>query len=130
MAMQAPARRLTTHQQAVLIQVLLAFPEQRVEIQTSSSATDAAGYAQNFLAIFKACRWNVDPDAPRSVSGDESVESPGLAIVVREDHRVPAGAKALRDALRIYHVEVGTVCEPDRKIDPGAFILRIGTGPQ
>ena len=127
MAMQAPARRLTTHQQAVLIQVLLAFPEQRVEIQTSSSATDAVGYAQNFLAIFKACRWNVDPDAPRSVSG---VESPGLAIVVREDHRVPAGAEALRDALRIYHVEVGTVCEPDGSIDPGAFILRIGTDPQ
>jgi hypothetical protein len=127
MAMQAPARRLTTHQQAVLIQVLLAFPEQRVGIQTSSSATDAGGYAENFLAIFKACGWNVDPDSPGSVSGAESA---GLAIVVREDHRVPAGAEALRDALRIYHVEVGTVCEPDGGIDPGAFILRIGTDPQ
>ena len=49
MAMQAPARKLTTHQQAVLIQVLLAFPEQRVAIQTSPSAGDAAAYAQNFL---------------------------------------------------------------------------------
>jgi len=127
MAVQAPARRLTTHQQAVLIQVLLAFPEQHVGIQTSSSATDAGGYAQNFLAIFKACGWNIDPDAPRSVAG---VESPGLAIVVQEDHRLPAGAEALRDALRIYHVEVGTVCEPNGKIDPGAFILRIGTDPQ
>jgi len=127
MAMQAPARRLTTHQQAVLIQVLLAFPEQRVEIQTSSSATDAASYAQNFLAIFKACGWSVDSDAPRTVA---SMESPGLAIVVREDHRMPAGAEALRDALRIYHVEVGTVCEPDANADSGGFILRIGTDPQ
>jgi hypothetical protein len=127
MAMQAPARSPTTHQQAVLIQVLLAFPEQRVGIQTSSSAADAAGYAQNFLAIFKACGWDVDPDAPRSISG---VESPPLALVVREDHCLPAGAEALRDALRIYRVEVGTVCEPDGKIDPGAFILRIGTNPQ
>ena len=127
MAMQAPVRRLTTHQQAVLIQVLLAFPEQRVGIQTLSSETDAGGYARNFLAIFKACGWNVDQDAPQSVSG---VESPGLAIVVREDHRVPAGAEALRDALQIYHLDVATVCEPDGKIDPGAFILRIGADPQ
>jgi hypothetical protein len=127
MAMQAPARKLTTHQQAVLIQVLLAFPEQRVGIQISPSAGDAAAYAQNFLAIFKACGWNVDQDVPGTVSG---ADTPGLAIVVREDHHVPASAEALRDALRIYHVEVGTVCEPASKIDPGAFVLRIGTHPQ
>jgi hypothetical protein len=127
MAMQAPARKLTTHQQAVLIQVLLAFPEQRVGIQTSSAAGDAVAYAQNFLAIFKACGWNVDQDAPGTVSG---IETLGLAIVVQEDHCLPAGAEALRDALRIYQVEVGTVCEPASKIDPGAFVLRIGTHPQ
>ena len=127
MAMHAPARRLTTHQQAVLIQVLLAFPEQRVGIQTSSSATDAGGYAENFLAIFKACGWNIDSGAAHSISG---VESPGLAIVVRDDHRLPPGAEALRDALRIYQVEVGTVCEPESKIDAGAFILRVGADPQ
>ncbi|HXT77145.1 MAG TPA: hypothetical protein VN780_12705 [Candidatus Eisenbacteria bacterium] len=127
MAMQAPARKLTTHQQAVLIQVLLAFPEQRVAIQTSPSAGDAAAYAQNFLAIFKACGWNVDPDAQGTVSG---VETPGLAIVVQEDHHLPASAEALRDALRIYQMEVGTVCEPASTIDPGAFVLRIGAQPQ
>ena len=127
MAMQAPARKLTTHQQAVLIQVLLAFPEQRVAIQTSPSAGDAAAYAQNFLAIFKACGWNVDPDAQGTVSG---VETPGLAIVVQEDHHLPASAEALRDALRIYQMEVGTVCEPASPIDPGAFVLRIGAQPQ
>lgn len=127
MAMQAPARKLTTHQQAVLIQVLLAFPEQRVGIQTSPSAGDAAAYARNFLAIFKACGWNVDQDAQGTVSG---VDTPGLAIVVQEDHHLPASAEALRDALRIYQVEVGTVCEPASPIDPGAFVLRIGTQPQ
>src|SRR3954452_10981916 len=108
MAMQAPARRLTTHQQAVLVQVLLAVPEQRVGLEAASLSADAAGYAQNFLAIFKACGWNVDEDAPRSLSG---VEAPGLAIVVGKDQRLPPGAEALRDALRIYQVEVETVSE-------------------
>jgi hypothetical protein len=123
MATQAPSRKLTTHQQAVLIQVLLAFPEQRVAIQASPTASDAAAYAQNFLAIFKACGWNVDDGGPTHVSGGETH---GLAIVVSEDHRWPPGAEALRDALRIYQIEVGMACEPTANIGPGAFVLRIG----
>jgi len=126
MATQAPTRKLTTHQQAVLIQVLLAFPEQRVEIQTSPAAGDAPAYAQNFLAIFKACGWNVDEGGPARLSG---AETQGLVIVVSEDHHLPAGAEALRDALRIYQVEVGTACEPAANIGRGAFVFRIGTHP-
>ena len=124
MSTQASARKLTTHQQAVLIQVLLAFPEQRVAIQSSPAAGDAAAYAQNFLAIFKACGWNVEDKGSTPVAG---AESHGLAIVVSEDHRLPPGAEALRDALRIYQIEVGTAREPAAKIGPGAFVLRIGT---
>jgi hypothetical protein len=127
MATQTPARKLTTHQQAVLIQVLLAFPEQRVEVQTSTSSGDAPGYAQNFLAIFKACGWNVDDGGVASVSG---VETHGLVIVVSEDHRLPAGAEALRDALRIYQVEAGIVCDPSANIGPGSFVFRIGAHPR
>jgi hypothetical protein len=127
MAMQAPARRLTTHQQAVLVQVLLAFPEQRVGIEAASSSADAAGYAQNFLAIFKACGWNVDEDAPRTLS---EIQTAALAIVVGKNQRLPPGAEALRDALRIYQVEVEIVREAGAKIDAGEFILRIGSDPQ
>jgi|SRR3954447_4132567 hypothetical protein len=126
MAMQAPARRLTTHQQAVLVQVLLAFPEQRVGIEAASSSADAA-YAQNFLAIFKACGWNVDEDAPRTLS---EIQTAALAIVVGKNQRLPPGAEALRDALRIYQVEVEIVREAGAKIDAGEFILRIGSDPQ
>jgi len=126
MAMQAPARRLTTHQQAVLVQVLLAFPEQRVGIEAALSSADAA-YAQNFLAIFKACGWNVDEDAPRTLS---EIQTAALAIVVGKNQRLPPGAEALRDALRIYQVEVGIVREAGAKIDAGEFILRIGSDPQ
>ena len=124
MATEAPARKLTTHQQAVLIHVLLAFPEQRVAIHASPAASDAAAYAQNFRAIFNACGWNVDDKGSAHVSG---AETQGLAIVVSEDHRLPPGAEALRDALRIYQVEVGTECEPAANIGAGAFVLRIGT---
>jgi hypothetical protein len=127
MDMQAPARKLTTHQQAVLIQVLLAFPEQRVAIQTSPSDGDAAAYAQNFMAIFKACGWNVEDTGCAPVDGARSHE---LAIVVGENHGMPPGAEALRDALRIYQIEVGTACEPAAKISSGAFVLRIGTNPE
>jgi len=127
MATQAPARKLTTHQQAVLIQVLLAFPEQRVGIQTSPADGDAVAYAQNFLAIFKACGWNVEEKGPTPVDG---AEPQGLVIVVSEDHRLPAAADALRDALRIYQIDANTVREPDAKIPPGAFVFRIGSHPQ
>jgi hypothetical protein len=103
--------KLTTHQQAVLIQVLLAFPGQRVGIQTSPSAVDAAAYAQNFLAIFKACGWNVDQRVRREQF--PGWMTPGLTIVVLEDHhlrRQRGGA-----ARRLADLSGGrseTVCEP------------------
>ena len=58
MEAQAPSRKLTTHQQAVLIQVLLAFPEQRVGVEHCDWA-DAPSYARDFLTIFNAVRWDV-----------------------------------------------------------------------
>src|SRR5260370_29547788 len=42
--MQPIPRKLSTHQQAVLIQVLLAFPEQEVGVYYCASASDALGY--------------------------------------------------------------------------------------
>ena len=39
------------HQKAVLIQVLLAFPEQRVTVQYSDAAGDALAYAEDFLTF-------------------------------------------------------------------------------
>ena len=44
-----PSRRLTTHQQAVLIQVLLTFPDEPVGVCYWSGTTGARKYAEDFL---------------------------------------------------------------------------------
>jgi hypothetical protein len=117
-------RRLTTHQQAVLIQVLLTFPDQQVDVCFSPSDSDALAYAQDFLTIFKALGWRV--------TGPESADLPegrtaSLAVVTREEGSLPACAEALRDALRIYGIEVKTLCSSSREIAFGSFVLAVGS---
>jgi len=59
MAQEQHGRKLTTHQKAVLIQVLRTFPDERVEIRYAPEADDALWYEQDFLSIFKAIGWDV-----------------------------------------------------------------------
>jgi hypothetical protein len=99
-AERAP-RRLTTHQKAVLIQVLLAFPNETVAVRYSPSASDALNYADDFSTIFKTVNWTVVPAEP---AADLPDSYSGLTIVVREE-KLPPSAEALRDALRIYGIE-------------------------
>ncbi len=120
-------RRLTTHQKAVLIQVLLSFPDQRVGVSYCASASDALDYAQDFLTIFKVIGWEVNEGAPaETVVG----RSTALAFVVAELDGLPPGAEALRDALRIYGIEVVTICDPTCNINSGGFVLSIGSDPE
>ena len=121
--MQPTPRKLTTHQKAVLIQVLLAFPEQQVRVCYHPSARDALRYASDFLTIFKVIGWKVDEGAP---SGTLSGHSPGVSLVVSEQGKLPPSAEALRDALRIYDIEVATFCDPACNMESGSFILAIG----
>lgn len=122
--MQPTPRKLTTHQQAVLIQVLLAFPAQQVEVCFSPSASDAPAYAQDFLAIFKAIGWKVTGPKSADLPGGQTA---GLALVVSEEGGVPASAEALRDALRVYRIEVQTICNSGRDIATGSFVLAVGS---
>ena len=122
-AMQPTPRRLTTHQQAVLIQVLLAFPDQQVGVYYYPSASDALGYAQDFLTVFNVIGWKVNDGAP---SESLNAQSTGLAFVVRAQGSLPHSAEALRDALRIYGIEVTTFCDPTCTMRSGGFILAIG----
>jgi hypothetical protein len=125
LAMEAGARRLSTHQKAVLIQVLLTLPEQRVEVCYSPAASDALDYARDFLTIFKVIGWEVEQDAP---SANGTVVEKGLAVVASTADALPPGAEAFRDALRIYGVEVATICDPRCGMRPGGFILAVGAG--
>jgi hypothetical protein len=99
------ARKLTTHQKAVLIQVLRIFPNESVEIRYAPDADDALSYAQDFMAVFKAIGWEVT--GPKA---DGSENRPPLALLVR-DAKLPACVEALRDALRIYEIAVETQCQ-------------------
>jgi hypothetical protein len=121
--MQTIPRKLTTHQKAVLIQVLLAFPEQEVGVCYSASASDALGYAQDFLTIFKVIGWKVNEGAPSENLSDEFT---GLAFVATGRDSLPPVAEALRDALRIYEIEVATFCDPTCNMRSGGFILSVG----
>jgi hypothetical protein len=112
-------RKLTLHQQAVLIHVLLVFPDQHVDICFDPSGCDARAYALNFLTIFKAIGWTVDAPSARTVG-------PALAFVVTGQGTLPPSAEALRDALRIYEIEVATLCDTACESTSADFVLAIG----
>ncbi|MGA8144887.1 MAG: hypothetical protein WB987_13450 [Candidatus Acidiferrales bacterium] len=123
MAQESNARRLTTHQKAVLIQVLRAFPNERVEILCSAAAEDGMSYAKDFITIFKAIGWDV--------SGPKTAEplvngSGGLALVGSDGSEMPACAEALRDALRIYGIEVETRRGTGGALGRRGFTLWVG----
>jgi hypothetical protein len=117
-------RKLTTHQKAVLIQVLRTFPDERVSIRYSPSAADGHAYAQDFLSVFRAIGWEVDdPEGADEPTGTP----PGLALIVNQAG-LPPCAEALRDALRIYGIEVETRCAGSGNLKIRRFVLRIGPG--
>lgn len=123
--MQSTPRKLTTHQKAVLIQVLLAFPDQQVGVYYSPTATDALAYAQDFLTIFKTIGWTVNDAEPAEIVTGQSAD---LALMVGRGGSLPPSAEALRDTLRIYGIEVETLSDSARSIASGSFVLAIGSG--
>jgi hypothetical protein len=116
-------RKLTTHQKAVLIQVLRVFPDQHVSLTYYPAANDALSYARDFLSIFKAIGWEVSDPEFNMIRRESSA---GLALVSGREGCLPPCAEALRDALRIYGIEVETFVDTTSEITPGSFILNIG----
>jgi hypothetical protein len=116
-------RKLTLHQQAVLIQVLLTFPDQHVDVRYDPGSGDALSYAREFLTIFKVIGWKVNDGAPSEILADKFN---GLTLVISEPGSLPPSAEALRDVLRIYDIDVATFCDPTRTMAPGGFALAVG----
>lgn len=123
-AAERSPRRLSTHQKAVLVQVLLAFPDQTVALRYLPSASDALCYADDFLTIFRAINWTVTPAEPAE---DLPYSSSGLSIVVPDE--LPPSAEALRDALRIYGTEAQFVKDPSNLCGPNGFALAVTRRP-
>ncbi len=114
-------RKLTTHQQAVLIQVLLPFPDEPVAVLYAPAAEDARGYAEDFLTIFKAINWAV---SDLEVSDHLPVAPGQLAIMVKKGE-LPPSAAALRDALRIYGIEAEIMRDPADLCAGRNFVLLV-----
>jgi hypothetical protein len=121
--MNRTPRKLTTHQKAVLIQVLRTFPDQEVSVRYHPAASDALRYAQDLVTAFKLIGWTVNDGG---ASGALNAQSMGLAFLVSVQDSLPPAAEALRDSLRIYGIEVARLCGPTCNISPVAFILAIG----
>jgi len=122
--MQTTPRKLTIHQKAVLIHVLLMFPEQHAGIFYSPAAADAFAYAQDFLTIFKTVGWTVNDAEPVEIASSQSAD---LAFIVSREASLPPAAEALRDALRIYGIDIEVFSDSSRNIASGSFILAIGS---
>jgi len=119
------SRRLSTHQKAVLIQVLNAFPEQDVGVWVSPESSDADAYAEDFATIFRAIGWNVSrPDMTGVLNG----KAPGLAVLSNAVEGLTGWAEAFRDALRIYSLEVAT--PTSSSVPPGSFVFAVGSADQ
>ncbi len=124
------ARKLSTHQQAVLIQILLTFPDEAVGVCCLPRASGAAitgdgqSYAEDFLTVFKAINWTVD-----GVEKTENLPAAasGLAIVVKEA-QVPPSGEALRDGLRIYQIEAEIVADRMNLCGVRKFVLAVTQG--
>ena len=115
-------RKLTTHQKAVLIQVLRAFPDERVSVCYSTSVSDGRAYAQDFLSVFKAIGWKVNGPEPTEARMEEAS---GLALLV-DAAELPPCAEAFRDALRIYGIELKTQCAEAQNEAESGFVLLVG----
>lgn len=114
-------RKLTTHQQAVLIQVLSTFPDEPVGVCYLPAASEALHYAEDFLTIFKAIGWTVDhTEAAENLPAGPN----GLAIIVSETD-LPPSAEALRDALRIYGIEAEIVRDGVNLCAARRFVLAV-----
>jgi|ERR1700733_3130258 len=122
-AMQSTPRKLTTHQKAVLIQVLLVFPGQQVSVCCSPTAPDALAYAQDFVTIFKAIGWTVNEADWAEIAIDRSA---GLTLVVSRGAELPPSSQAFRDSLRIYGIEVEVFCDSEQNFAPSSFLLAVG----
>jgi hypothetical protein len=120
-AAERSPRKLSTHQKAVLIQVLLAFPDETVTVRYLASASDALNYADDFSTIFKAINWTVVSAEPAE---DLPYSCSGLAIVVRQE-KLPPSAEALRDALRIYGIEAEVVKDKSNLCGSSNFALAV-----
>ncbi|MGH6725323.1 MAG: hypothetical protein ACREB8_02100 [Pseudolabrys sp.] len=119
----APPRVLTLQQQRSLIAALSPFAGQKVRIDIVAGGDD--GLARDFVEVFHAARWDVDPASPSQLV--LATRLFGLQPTINRAGSVPAAFAALVDALAKLGLGRQTGFA-DEKTPIGTIALKIGIG--
>jgi hypothetical protein len=90
-----PPRILTPKQQQTLIAALRAFAGQKVQVETLPGGND--GLANDFVEIFRAAKWQVDPGSPSQVV--LATRLFGLQPTINRAGKIPSAFPVLVDTL-------------------------------
>ena len=119
------ARVLTPEQQRTLIAALAPFAGQKVRVDTVMGSDDRLALAKDFVEIFRAAKWDVDPISPMQVAYKKPPI--GLEPTINQAGIVPPAFPTLVDTLAALGLGTNTGFA-DKKIPVGIIDMRIG-GP-
>ncbi len=120
------ARNLTSEQQQTLIAALSPFAGQKVRVDTVVGSEYALGLANDFVEMFRAAKWDVDPRSPsQAVYAKTPV---GVQPTINRAGRVPPAFGALVDTLASLGLGSKTGFA-DEQTPPGIIDLKIGASP-
>ena len=118
------ARVLTPEQQRTLIAALSPFAGQKVRVDTVlGSNDDRLALAKDFVEIFRAAKWDVDPISPLQVAYKKPPI--GLEPTINQAGRVPPAFPALVDTLAVLRLGANTGFA-DEQTPVGIIDMKIG----
>ena len=117
------ARVLTPDQQQTLIADLSPFAGQKVRVDTVMGSEDRLALAKDFVEIFRAARWDVDPISPLQVVYQEPPV--GLEPTINQAGSVPPGFPALVGTLAVLGLGASTGFT-DEQTPVGVIDMKVG----
>ena len=117
------ARVLTPEQQETLIADLSPFAGQKVRVDTVMGSEDRLALAKDFVEIFRAARWDVDPISPLQVAYEEPPV--GLEPTINQAGGVPPGFPALVGTLAVLGLGASTGFT-DEQTPVGVIDMKVG----
>jgi hypothetical protein len=119
----ATARVLTLEQQQTLIADLSSFAGQKVRVDTVMGSEDRLALAKDFVEIFRAAKWDVDPLSPLQVAYKEPPV--GLEPTINQAGSVPPAFPALVGTLAVLGLGASTGFT-DEQTPVGIIDMKIG----
>ena len=117
------ARVLTPEQQRTLIADLSPFAGQKVRVDTVMGSEDRLALAKDFVEIFRAAKWDVDPISPLQVAYEEPPV--GLEPTINKAGSVPPAFPALVGTLAVLGLGASTGFT-DEHTPVGVIDMKVG----